>query len=249
MSKKIPLSILSTCSAMALALAAAPSLAQSENPVGLIQRFHRDAYLQRITADNERHVLYRDYGFFLGDTLEMNKGPCVPAVIWDHTALRLGPESKLKIAAAGTGPAKKGLILELQNGGIEVEVPEESAGKLLVRTSDTELRLGQGTFAIAMNEDGLTEVLAYDGPVKIASAGQTQVDFGARGRFLHAIHRDNKIELLQEMAGQPDTGPPALPGLDCRGSLLGDPNATASKAAKESQANPVAIVQATVDRF
>ena len=206
---------------LTLALASSLGLAQSDDPVGVIKRFHRDADPKRITPDNVKHDLYRNYGFFLGDTLEMNKGACVPAVVGDDTTLMMGKGSKLRIAGAGSGD--KGLALELLRGGIEVKVSEEDAGKFLVRTSDTELRLGHGTFAVAVNEDGLTEVLAHNGPIKIASLGQSLVDYGAQGRFLHAIHRGNGIELLHDEAGQPAAGPPKLSGLDCGGSLLHGP--------------------------
>ena len=94
---------------------------------------------------------------------------------------------------------------------------------LLVRTPDTELRLGQGTFAVAVNDDGLTEFLAYNGPVKIASLGPSPDDYGAEGRLIHAILRGNEIELLHDQAGQPARGLPKLTGLDCGRSILDGP--------------------------
>ncbi len=224
MSKQKPYLSLVTCSALAFVLAGAPGFAQSDKPVGVIKRFHRDADPKRITPDNQSHRLYRDYGFFVGDTLVMNKGACVPAVVGEDTQLTLGKESKLRIAAAETASGGKELAFELLEGGITVEVPAEHAGKLLVRTSNTELRLGQGTFAVALNDEGLTEVLAYDGPVKIASLGEPLGDYGAQGRFLHAIHRGRQIELLHFETEQPVAGPPKLQGLDCAGSPFGGPD-------------------------
>ena len=214
MAKKLITTTALVASVMVLASETQPVSAQSGQAVGVIELRPWDSDPKRIPPGQEGKRLFIGNEFFTGDALEMNQTQCVSAILWEEVGLVLGIDSYLRLVGTEPDLNREVYVVELVRGGVEFVVPEQFQDKVLVRTSTAELQLGHGKHTVAINDDGLTEFQARNGPVKIASGGQT-ADFGAMGRFLHGVQQLAKIDVVQDVDLDGDHKPRSLKGLSC----------------------------------